>query len=230
MSEENFIPSFFNDLKLRASWGITGNQDISNYASLSTYSSGGNFVVNNSTVVGTQPSRIANPNLKWESTAQTNIGINASFLCQRINISIDYFIKNTRDMLIDLLIPQATGYSSILSNIGSIRNSGFELSLGSENISTRTFSWSTSFNLSVVRNKVTDLGEVKNIITGYANNIGSTAIVTEGKPAFSYYGYKVTGIFRDEAEVAASAQPEFKPGYPVFEDVNGDGQITTDDQ
>lgn len=84
--------------------------------------------------------------------------------------------------------------------------------------------------MSVVRNKVTDLGEVKNIITGYANNIGSTAIVTEGKPAFSYYGYKVTGIFRDEAEVAASAQPESKPGYPVFEDVNGDGQITTDDQ
>jgi TonB-linked SusC/RagA family outer membrane protein len=230
LSNEKFIPNFFDNLKLRASWGVTGNQDIGNYRSLNTYTRGGTFVSGGSRIVGTSPSRIANPDLKWESTAQTDIGIDAGFLKDRVNITLDYFIKNTKDMLIDLPLPRASGYTSILSNIGSLRNTGVEFLIHAAVIDKRNFRWNTSLNLATVRNKVTDLGDIANILTGNASNIGNTVIITEGKPAFSYYGYEVTGIFRDAAEVAASAQPNSQPGFPIYRDINGDNQITADDQ
>ncbi|MDR3268234.1 MAG: TonB-dependent receptor, partial [Tannerella sp.] len=231
LSDEAFIPAFFDNLKLRASWGITGNQDIGNYRSLSTYTKGGTFVSGGSINAGTSPSRIANPDLKWESTAQTDIGIDAAILKGRLNITLDYFIKNTRDMLIDLPLPRATGYASILSNIGSLQNSGIELFIHGNIIDKRHFQWNSSFNIATVKNKVTDLGDVTNILTGNAANIGNTVIITEGKPAFSYYGYEVIGIFKDAAEVAASSQPNSKPGFPIYRDLNKDGQITAaDDQ
>jgi TonB-linked SusC/RagA family outer membrane protein len=231
LSDEAFIPDFFENLKLRASWGITGNQDIGNYRSLSTYTKGGTFVSGGSITAGTSPSRIANPDLKWESTAQTDIGIDAVILKGRLNVTLDYFVKNTRDMLIDLPLPRATGYSSILSNIGSLQNTGVELFVSADIINRRQFQWNTSVNFATVKNKVTDLGDVTNILTGNAANIGNTVIIAEGQPAFSYYGYEVTGVFTDEAQVAASAQPGSKPGYPIYKDLNNDGQITAaDDQ
>jgi TonB-linked SusC/RagA family outer membrane protein len=230
LSNEKFIPEFFNNLKLRASWGITGNQDIGNYRSLSTYSKGATFVSGSSISVGTSPSRIANPDLKWESTTQTDVGIDALILKGRLNITLDYFIKNTHDLLIDLPLPRATGYMSILSNIGSLQNSGVELYLTAVIVDKRRFQWTSSLNLATVKNKVTDLGEVKEILTGNASNIGNTVIIAEGKPAFAYYGYKVVGIFKNEAEVAASSQPNSKPGFPIYEDLNKDGQINASDQ
>jgi TonB-linked SusC/RagA family outer membrane protein len=230
LSNEKFIPKFFNNLKLRASWGITGNQNIGNYRSLSTYSRGATFVSGASISVGTSPSRIANPDLKWESTTQTDVGIDATILKGRLNITLDYFIKNTHDLLIDLPLPRATGYTSILSNIGSLQNSGVELYLTAVIVDKRRFQWTSSLNLATVKNKVTDLGEVKEILTGNASNIGNTVIIAEGKPAFAYYGYKVVGIFKNEAEVAASSQPNSKPGFPIYEDLNKDGQINASDQ
>jgi TonB-linked SusC/RagA family outer membrane protein len=226
LSDEKFISELFDNLKLRASWGVTGNQDIGNYRSLSTYTKGGTFVTENSIIVGTSPSRIANPDLKWESTAQTDIGIDAGILNGRLTLTLDYFIKNTRDMLIDLPLPRGSGYTSILSNIGSLQNTGIELLIQAAIVDRRSFQWNTSLNIATVRNKVTDLGDVTNILTGNASNIGNTVIITEGKPAFSYYGYEVIGIFKDDAQVAASSQPNSQPGFPIYRDVNGDGQIT----
>jgi TonB-linked SusC/RagA family outer membrane protein len=230
LTEESFVPDFLYDLKLRASWGLTGNQEIDNYASLTTYTTGANAVFNNAVVVGTRPSRIANPDLKWETTEQTNIGIDASILQGRISATIDYFIKNTRDMLIDLPLPRATGFNSILSNVGKMQNKGFELMLTSTNINKPNFSWSTTLNFAAIRNEVTDLGDVKNIITGSIESIGPTAIVTVGYPAYSYYGYEITGLFQQDDNIAGSAQPNSKPGYPIFRDVNGDNRITPLDQ
>ncbi|HEV7351082.1 TonB-dependent receptor [Telluribacter sp.] len=230
LSEEGFLPSFFYDLKLRASWGLTGNQEINNYASLTTYTTGATAVFNNAVNVGTRPSRIANPDLKWESTEQTNIGIDASILQGRISATVDYFIKNTRDMLIDLPLPRATGFNSILSNVGKMQNKGVEVMLTSTNVKKGQFSWSTTLNFAAIRNKITDLGDVTNIITGSIESIGPTSIVTVGYPAFSYYGYEVTGLFQQGDNIAGSAQPGSKPGYPIFRDVNGDNKITPLDQ
>jgi TonB-linked SusC/RagA family outer membrane protein len=230
LSNETFIPKFFNNLKLRASWGVTGNQDIGNYRSLSTYTKGATFVSGSSISVGTSPSRIANPDLKWESTTQTDVGIDAVIFKGRLNITFDYFLKSTHDMLIDLPLPRATGYTSILSNIGSLQNRGVEVYLTAAIIDRRHFQWRSSVNLATVKNKVTDLGDVKEILAGNASNIGNTVIIAEGKPAFAYYGYKVTGIFKNTEEVAASSQPNSKPGFPIYEDLNKDGQINASDQ
>lgn len=230
LSEENFIPELFYDLKLRASWGLTGNQDIDNYASLSTYTTGANAVLNNSVLVGTRPSRIANPNLKWETTEQLNIGLDASVFQGRITVTLDYFVKNTRDMLIDLPLPRATGFGSILTNVGRMSNKGVELLINSTNINLPRFSWNTTLNFTSVRNKVTDLGDVSRIISGDVQFVGPTVQVIEGEPAYSYYGYEVIGIFQTKEEVAASAQPNSKPGYPIFRDTNGDNTITPLDQ
>jgi TonB-linked SusC/RagA family outer membrane protein len=230
LSNEKFIPKFFDNLKLRVSWGIIGNQDIGNYNSLSTYTKGGTFVSGSSINVGTSPSRIANPDLKWESTIQTDLGIDATILKKRLDITFDYFVKNTQDMLINLPLPRATGYSSILSNIGSMQNTGVELLINAHIINKRNFQWDASFNIAAIKNKVIDLGSIKNILTGNASNIGNTVIITEGKPAFSYYGYEVIGIFQNEDQVANSSQPNSKPGFPIYRDVNKDKQITAADQ
>jgi TonB-linked SusC/RagA family outer membrane protein len=230
LSEEEFMPSFIYDMKFRASWGLTGNQEINNYASLTTYTTGASAVFNNAVVAGTRPSRIANPDLKWESTEQTNIGLDASILQGRISATVDYFVKNTRDMLIDLPLPRATGFNSVLSNVGKMQNKGIEVMLTSTNINKAHFTWSTTLNFAAIKNKITDLGEVTNIITGSIESIGPTTIVTVGQPAFSYYGYEVTGLFQQGDNIAGSAQPGSKPGYPIFRDINGDNRITPLDQ
>lgn len=229
LSDENFIPEVFEDLKLRTSWGQTGNQEIGNYASQSTFTASPAVVLGESLITGTSPSRIANPDLRWETTEQFNVGLDASFFDGRINTTVDYFIKNTTDMLMHVPLPPSSGFNSILSNVGSMQNKGIEFLLETYNISNENFSWSTTLNLSALENEVTDLGQESQIITGGLQGIGNTSIIKEGYPVSSYYGYDVTGIFQTEAEVAASAQPESRPGYPIYRDVNGDGSITPDD-
>jgi len=231
LAEEEFVPEVFSELKLRASWGQTGNQEIGNYNSLSTYEAGGTAILGGNAYVGTVPSRIANPDLKWETTAQTNIGVDYGFLNGRITGSIDYFYKKTTDMLLDLPLPTSSGFSSILQNVGSMKNSGFEFMINSRNIIKNKFTWNTTFNIAAIKNEVLDLGPLDQITTGYVQVIaGNTVVIQPGLPISSYYGYNVLGFFKDDDEVAASAQPSSQPGYPIFEDVNKDGSITTADQ
>ncbi|MCK0135715.1 TonB-dependent receptor [Arenibacter sp. S6351L] len=230
LDKESFVPDIFDELKLRASWGITGNQDIGNYNSISTYSSGLSAILDDQLATSLRPSRIANPNLKWESTAQIDIGIDARILGGRVSATLDYFNKETRDLLINKPLPTASGYESILSNVGKMRNSGMEILLNSINISQENFMWSTTLNFSSIKNKITDLGNSSDIITGFVQNVGNTSIYRVGEPAASYYGYIVSGIFQSQSEVEASAQPDSQPGYPVFKDVNGDRKISPADQ
>lgn len=229
LTEEDFIPEGV-DLKLRASWGKTGNQEIGNFASLSTFASGGDAILNNSIFAGTQPSRIANPDLKWETTTQTNIGIDFGFLEGRINGTIDWFQKKTDDLLLNLPLPASSGFGSILTNVGKVENSGIELLVNATVINQGALRWNTGFNISAIKNKATDLGGLDRIITGGLANVGNSAIITPGEPIYSYYGYEVTGIFNTQQEVDNSAQPSSKPGYPIFADINNDGKITPDDQ
>ena len=231
LAEEDFIPEVFSELKLRASWGVTGNQEIGNYASLSTYQAGGTAILDGNTYVGTVPSRIANPDLKWETTAQTNIGIDYGFFRGRITGSLDYFYKKTTDMLLNLPLPTSSGYSSIMKNVGSMKNGGFEFMINSRNIIKDNFTWNTTLNFSVIKNEVLSLGDLESIQTGNIQvNGGNTAIIQPGMPIGSYYGYRITGIFQNQTEIDAAAQPTAQPGFPVFDDVNDDGQISTADE
>ncbi len=230
LSEEQFIPNLFDLLKFRLSWGITGNQEISNYASLTTYSAGNTALLGNSLQVSTNPSRVANPDLKWESTEQFNVGIDFSLLNYKLSGTVDYFIKNTKDMLLRLPLPMSSGFNSILSNTGSMQNKGLEIMLSSRNMTTSSFSWRTTLNLATLKNEVQDIGALESIIMGGIQNVGNTTIVKPGYPLNAYYGYQITGIFQSEDEVANSSQPLSKPGYPIFQDINDDGAITPADQ
>ncbi|MEP1413497.1 MAG: TonB-dependent receptor [Maribacter dokdonensis] len=230
LNEEKFIPELFSQLKLRASWGLTGNQEIGNYNSQLTFQSGPNVVLGNSVLGSVIPSRKANNDLKWETTEQFNIGIDAAMLNGRISATLDYFSKNTKDLLFNLPLPLASGYSSILSNVGEVENKGFEVLINTTNIITDDFKWDTSLNFSAVKNKVVDLGRIESIVTGNIMAVGNTAIIREGDPLASYYGYVVTGIFQEDDDIANSAQPIAEPGHPIFEDRDGDGAITPADQ
>ena len=230
LAEEAFVPELFDDLKLRASWGQTGNQEIGNYASQLTFSTGANAVFGNSVVGSADPSRIANPDLKWETTEQLNVGVDVSVLEGRVSGSVDYFIKTTRDMLFNVPLPQATGYDAILSNIGEMENKGFEFLINSTNVNRNDFTWSTSLNFAAIRNKVKDLGDVDDIVTGNIQDVGNTAIIRTGEPLAAYYGFQVDGIFQSDDNIAESAQPNALPGYPIFRDRNNDQAITPADQ
>ncbi|MEQ8416896.1 MAG: TonB-dependent receptor [Imperialibacter sp.] len=230
LTEEDFIPVAFEELKLRASWGQTGNQEIGNYASQLTFGAGPNVAFNNAPQVSVIPSRIANPDLRWETTEQINVGVDVSILAGRVSGTLDYFSKDTRDLLFNLPLPLASGYSSILTNVGRVQNRGVELLINSSNISTTNFQWKSSFNISAIRNKVIDLGRVDQIETGNIQAVGNTAIIKEGSPLASYYGYNMIGIFQQGDDIANSPQPSAQPGFPMFADLNGDGAITPLDQ
>ncbi len=231
MSEESFIPDIFNEFKLRASWGQTGNQEIPNLSSKATFTNGRIMTFGGNVFTSLTASRIANPNLKWETTDQFNIGLDLAFAQNRFSATFDYFIKKTNDMLFNSPLPTASGFNSILSNIGSMENKGFELLISSVNVSTPNFQWSTTLNFSAIKNKVLDLGNVDEIVTGNINtSVGNTSIIRVGEPLASYYGYEVTGIFQESDDISGSAQPFAQPGYPIFKDVNGDNTITPDDQ
>ncbi|WP_405415133.1 TonB-dependent receptor [Maribacter sp. Asnod1-A12] len=230
LNEEEFVPDLFSQLKLRASWGLTGNQEIGNYNSQLTFQSGPNVVLGNSVLGSVIPSRKANDDLKWETTEQFNVGIDAAMLNGRISATIDYFSKNTKDLLFNLPLPLASGYASILSNVGEVQNKGFEVLINTTNVITDDFKWDTSLNFAAIKNKVVDLGRIESIVTGNIMAVGNTAIIREGEPLASYYGYNVTGIFQEDDDITNSAQPLAEPGFPIFEDINGDGAITPDDQ
>ena len=230
LEEEDFIPDVFNQFKLRASWGQTGNQEIGNYASQLTFGTGPNVVFNNAIQGSVIPQRIANPDLKWETTEQFNVGVDLGLQGGRYSATLDYFSKNSKDLLFNLPLPLASGFASVLTNVGEVKNSGFEFLFSSNNIVTEDFKWSSTLNFSVIKNEVIDLGRIDRIVTGDIQAVGNTAIIQEGEPLASYYGYVVTGIFQEGDDIANSPQPTSQPGFPIFEDRNGDGAITPDDQ
>lgn len=231
LSEESFINdlNIFNTAKLRLSWGETGNQEIGNYNSLTTLSGDGNAVINDVLVTAVAPARLANPDLRWETTAQTNVGLDLSFVKGRISTSFDYFKKNTKDMLLHLPIPSTTGYSSVLQNIGSIKNTGFEAMTETRNLIGQ-FKWNTIVNFTTIKNEVVDLGGIPEITTGSLPLSSPISIIKPGIPLNSYYGYEVEGIFQQGDDIAGSAQPNAQPGYLRFNDFNNDGVIDSDDR
>ena len=162
IKEENFMKnvSVFDDLKLRASYGELGNPGVQPGASLTRLSQGGNnyiLGVNQDVAAGIAANSFGNDNLKWETTKQYNIGVDASFISNRLQVTIDYFSKKTQDLLVDVPLLWLTGFENTLSNFGEVSNKGLEFSLSSVNIDSRGFKWVTDFNISAYRNRVESL-------------------------------------------------------------------------
>src|SRR5690606_10920987 len=198
LMEEEFMQdiSVFSELKPRFSWGQTGNQEIGNYSALTTFSGGPSAILDDRLSVGTQPARYPNPDLKWETTEQLNGGIDFGVLKGRLTGSVDYFTKTTFNMLFALPIPSSTGYSTRLSNVGSIRNSGWEFALNSENL-TGDLKWSTQVNLATLANEVLNIGQDNPIISGNAGQTTGVFILQPGSPLFSFFGWQIDGIWQE---------------------------------
>ncbi|MBD2753016.1 SusC/RagA family TonB-linked outer membrane protein [Spirosoma validum] len=221
------LSKVFNDFKFRASYGLTGNSQIPVYRSLSglvPY----NYVLGGGLVAGYGPNRIANPDLKWESTAMTNIGLDLAFLSNRLSMTFDVFSNKTTDLLLDVSIPQSTGFSTIMLNSGSLTNKGFEFSTNYKIVNNKDFKWDVSGNLSILRNEITDLGKSTPFFasspSGHLGIFGSW--VEASNPIGTWKGYKYTGLFQSDEEGKSFAA---KAGYPKYQDTNGDGKYTADD-
>lgn len=231
LHNEAFIQqlSFISELKLRASYGRTGNQEIGNYNSLVLLGPQGQAVFGESSYVGISTIQLPNPDLKWESTAQFNVGLDFAIFQNRLSGSIEYFDKQTRDLLLLLPTPRTSGFSSTLQNLGGINNKGIELSLTSENLR-GNLDWRTTLNFATLKNKVSSLGELPYILAGSAGFISDFTIIKEGQPLNAYYGYQVDGVFQSNDDIANSAQPLSKPGEYRYNDVNADGKIDANDR
>ncbi|WP_026954417.1 SusC/RagA family TonB-linked outer membrane protein [Algoriphagus vanfongensis] len=232
IAEEEFfnpLTSTLSTMKFRASWGKTGNQEIGNYQSISTFGTGPVVVYNDQQNTTTEPARIANPDLKWETTEQINFGIDYGLWEDRLYGSLDWYVKNTSDMLLSLPIPRSSGFSSQLTNIGSIKNSGWEFGLTSRNITNQKFTWSTTVMLTTLNNEVTDLGGISRIVTGSAGATSQIAIIEEGLPLESFYGYQVEGIWQENDDFESTNDP-VQPGDIKYKDINGDGVVNADDR
>jgi len=225
LSDESFLQNnpVISDLKLRLSYGLTGNDGIGLYNSLSAYSTG-RTVLNDQEQLFIQANRIANQDLRWEKTAQFDAGLDFGLADDRIQITADYYIKTTNDLLLNVELPATTGFTSVLRNIGSVENRGFELGISSTNISSpEGFKWTSNANVSFNQNKVTKLADG---VTQYFVGSESEVIVKVGEPLGSMYGVRFDGIYQTAEEIKAAgplAVAGSLPGAPRYVDVNGNG-------
>ncbi|GAA4825093.1 TonB-dependent receptor [Algivirga pacifica] len=238
INEEEFLKSVdqVSTLKLRAGYGESGNQAIQPYQSLASYGTGiiytkGSTQLNN----GVAPERLSNSNLRWETTVQTNIGLDMGFYNERLTATMDLYRKETNDLLYEARLAPNSGFTSQLQNIGSIENKGLELSLSARLIEKKDFSWDVSGNVSFVRNKILDLGADSLVvmdISGGAMGGGfrENGALVVGQPLGQIYGYEYIGIYQDQGEVDALPRAGAAPGRPKYADINGDGEVNADDR
>ena len=231
LGREEFMQNFgfISELKPRISWGQTGNQSIGNLLSTTTFARGGTAIWDDVEQVGLTPSRLANPAIKWETSQQLDIGVDISLFEDRIRAHFDYFKQNTYDMLMAMPLPRETGFASQIQNVGSISNQGFEIELQTHNISKQHVQWNTSLNFATIRNEVTDLGGVSEIISGGAGQTNNFFLIREGLPLRSYYGYEIEGVWQ-KGDDFSKTKENVEPGDLKFVDQNEDGVITAEDR
>jgi TonB-dependent starch-binding outer membrane protein SusC len=215
ISDESFMKnqSLFSNLRLRAGWGTVGNANISPYSSLTTVVAdpGKSAILGNSFKPGTGLSRAANPDLKWESTSSTNIGLDYAMFNNKIQGSIELFNKDTKNLLYTIPIPQPAPAPNQLANVGSLNNKGIEFELSSTNVSTSKFSWKTTFNFTTLKNEVTSIQEGANFLI-FAKGVGagaSNAPIQILKPGFPVGTYVLTPISGYGPEVAGAPSPKY---------------------
>lgn len=236
MNEENFMKaiSWIDNLKLRLSWGINGNRSIGRYAALANLDSE-KYLHNGSTVIGIYATRLPNENLKWEKTEAYNIGFDFAILGNRLNGTVEAYYMSTKDLLLTRSLPDIIGFSGVTTNLGEVRNKGFELSLNSVNIDHKNFRWSSSFIASLNRNEIAHLyGEMVDVLDKDGNVIGQREDDDIqngwyiGHALDEIYDYKILGVWQEnEREDAAKYGKE--PGDFKIWDVNNDGEYLPED-
>jgi TonB-linked SusC/RagA family outer membrane protein len=224
MSDEEFLKrsTFISTLKLRTSYGSTGNTGIVPYQTFGILSPS-SYTFGDTGAPGFLPGTISNPNLKWETTNQINAAVDFGFWNDRLTGTVEYYQSKTHDLLLDRSIPTSSGFVSVLENIGSTQNTGIEISLSSVNISSANngFRWKTDINFARNRNKITELlGDGKDIV-------GNSWFI--GQPINVFYDYKKIGIWQTD-EAAAAKQGGFAVGGIKIEDTNHDGKYDADDR
>jgi len=222
ISKEDFLKDskVIDNLKLRVSYGKSGNEAISVYRTITTEGSVRQPFAG-LTTIGVVPSNLGNANLKWETTLGTNVGIDYSLFKGRVSGTIDAYKTTTKDLLLLRSLPIITGYASVFDNIGEVANKGIEISLSTKNVSEGDFKWETMVVFAANKNKIVDLyGDKK-------SDLGNRWFI--GSPVSVIYDYRMTGIWQT-GEDASKQDPGAKPGDLKFADTNGDGQITTDDR
>jgi TonB-linked SusC/RagA family outer membrane protein len=236
LSQEDFIKNLniFSNLKIRGSWGMTGSQAISPYATLTAYNTVAPVAFNNNGVVsGIQLGNPGNLLLKWETTKQSDIGLEMGLFKGHLTLEADYFVKNTSDLLLNQALPAYIGGGTQTKNIGEVQNKGFDFALGTSIVNANGFNWTSNFNISTVKNQVVSLGGIADRIP-QGTNVGAGMSTTNefmlvpGRSLGSYWGIKYLGTWKP-AESAQAALFNQKPGDSRYEDLNGDGKITTDD-
>jgi TonB-linked SusC/RagA family outer membrane protein len=196
VSNEKFFGenTFVNDLKIRAGWGVVGNDNIDAYSYFGRVGTGANYPIGGAAQPGTYPASIENLELKWEEAEQTNIGIDVSLFNNRVSLTADAYIKKTKDLLLNAPLPTSTGFDSATRNIGEIENKGLEFALNTSNIETENLSWNTGFNISFNRNKVVDLVGQELLQGSITGGRGEPSLVREGEPLGTLYGYVFGGV------------------------------------
>ncbi len=237
LSDDQFIKNLnaFSSLKVRLGYGLTGNDRVNPYQYLTTFSNY-STVLNGSGAlqVGIEPSVLSNNSLKWESTAQADLGIDAGFAKDRITATIDLYSKKTTDLLLNVPIGQWWGFNTQLINAGSVQNRGIELSVNTSNITSKDFSWNSTFNIAYNKQKCLTLAPgVPFISTNTANPSGVVSgreftRLAPGQELGELYGYEYIGVIKTGEKY--NAEPNAKPGDPKYADLDGDGIITPNDR
>lgn len=218
----------FNQLKLRASYGQTGNNNIGDFATRPLFAGGASYL----TTPGISQSQLGNPDLVWETTTQSDIGLDMAFLDNRISATLDFYVKNTSDLILNRPIPTTSGFGSVVANVGDMRNTGVEASVTFLNVSRPDFTWSTSIQAAYNDN------EVVSLFNDQPQDFGFATRLAVGQPVGSFFGLETDGIFQNQAEIdavnALNDDREFiagaQPGDFRFVDQNGDGIINDDDR
>jgi TonB-linked SusC/RagA family outer membrane protein len=241
--EEKFMKNLkkIDELAIRFSAGVSGNDAISKYQSLSRLaSSSSGYLFSGAIPVSYSPSRISNEDLTWEKTTSYNIGFDLSILKNRFLVTFDAYKSYTSDLLLTVQLPTQVGYDSRLTNIGKTSNKGMELSIESRNITRKNFSWSTTLTFATNTQMVDDIGGLDRI-SAYVNPYGGQYMMygyVKGRPLNAIWGMQYAGVWKSQAEITqdqtdkkyASAAPNFySPGRQRYIDQNGDGNLTNED-
>lgn len=241
LSQERFMRRFDKWLdyaKLRASYGENGNREIGRYASIAQLNASKYVYITPSgtvyDVATLSTGNMANSNLKWERNASVNLGIDYSILRGRISGSFDYYQRNTKDLLVSRSLPSVTGFSNVISNLGEVQNTGFEMSVSSLNLDRRNFTWRSTFSFWLNRNKIVHLYGPVPVVDAS----GKTTYVEKddlknswyiGKDINTIYDYRILGVWQ-VADASNAASYGYKPGDFRLQDTNGDGKYTIDDK
>ncbi|NGM62621.1 TonB-dependent receptor [Sphingobacterium sp. SGG-5] len=255
MGREGFVKDIaaVSDAKLRISYGVTGNDRVSDFAPLASaeWNDLASYSFDNVRYFGLNMERLSNPNLKWESTAQFDIGYDLSLFKDRINFVFDWYRKTTYDLLLNAQIPYTTGYSTAYKNIGRVRNQGLEFTLNTVNLRSKDFTWESNFNISFNKNKILALNEDQpNMLSTMSSFVTRMAqepmyIAEVGAPAAMFYGLVWDGVYQysDFDEISpgvyrlklnvpdnGDSRTTIQPGDIKYKDLNGDGVVDASDK